>query len=642
MHFDPKLAALAAAFSPLIFAPGAAAAAGEAPLHVALDATQAAQKIYHVKVTMPAKPGPFTFVYPKWIPGYHGPVGPIEGVVSLRVLANGSPIDWRRDLVDFYAVHTDVPATASSIEVDFDLVGAPSQNGQNPPTNTTQLAVIEYSNFVVYPQGATAIGTQVDASLTLPSGWTFGTALPVQSHSGATIVFQPASLYTVVDSPIIAGAHEREFQLGGTQYLDIASDSDDGIDITPKFLTGMKHLVQEGPALYGGKHYRDYHFLLTAADPVGFEGIEHHESSDDRANEKYAADDTNYVLAADLLPHEYSHSWNGKYRRPADLTPPDYQQVEKTDLLWVYEGMNQYNGEKLATRARLIDFRGELDNLAISAASMDLQEGRGWRPVRDLADMAPFLYPAPRQYYELRRNAGDFYTEGDLIWLDADVTIRRLTHDAKSLDDFCRLWGNGSDESSAPVAITYDENDVIALLNKVVPYDWAGFFKERIATIQPHAPLGGITGGGYKLVYTDKESDLEKGRDAAQKQVDARFSIGLVIGTDGDGDGAIRDILVNSPAFRAGLATDSRIVAVDGRRWSPDILAEALKRHKGGSTPLELIVSNTDFFSVVHIDASSGVRYPHLVRDPSSPDELQKIYAPRTFTPSPEPSPGAG
>jgi predicted metalloprotease with PDZ domain len=639
MQFPSKLAALALAFSPLLFAPSGAFAAGD-PLHVALDASQAAQKIYHVKVTMPAKPGPFTFVYPKWIPGYHSPSGPIEDVVSLRVLANGTAIEWRRDLVDFYAVHTEVPASASSIEVDFDVVGAQSQNGQIAPTSTSQLAVIEYSNFVVYPQGATAVGTQVQATLTLPAGWTFGTALPVQSHTGATIVFQPASLYTVVDSPIIAGSHEKEFQLGGTQYLDIASDSNEGIDVTPKFLAGMRHLVQEAPALYGGKHYRDYHFLLSVADPVGFQGIEHHESSDNRANEKYASDDTSYVLAADLLPHEYSHSWNGKYRRPADLTPPDYQQPEKTDLLWVYEGMNQYNGEKLATRARLIDFRGELDDLALSAAEMDTEEGRGWRPVRDLADMAPYLYPAPGQYYALRRSAGDFYTEGDLIWLDADVTIRRLTHDAKSLDDFSRLWGNGSNESSPPVAITYDENDVIALLNQVVPYDWAGFFKERIATVQPHAPLGGITAGGYKLVYTDKESDLEKGRDAAQKQVDARYSIGLVIGAVGENDGVIRGIFVNSPAFRAGLAPDMRIIAVDGRRWSADILNEALKRHKGGTTPMELIVSNTDFYSVVHVDASSGARHPHLVRDPATPDELQKIYAPRTFTPSPEPSAG--
>jgi predicted metalloprotease with PDZ domain len=616
-----------------------AGAQGAPALSVALDATQAAQKIYHVKVTMAAQPGPFTFVYPKWIPGYHGPVGPIEEVVSLKVSAAGAPLAWRRDLVDSYAVQTTVPAGASNLEVDFDVVTGDSQNGQTAPVGTSQLALLEYSNFVVYPQGATAQGTHVDASVKLPAGWTFGTALPVRSREGQTIAFAPATLYTLIDSPIIAGAHEREYPLGGTQYLDVASDSDAGATLTPKFLTGMKHLVEEGPALYGGRHYRDYHFLLTLSDAVPIEGIEHHESSDDRSPEKYAADDANYPLDADLLPHEYSHSWNGKYRRPGDLSPPDYQQPELTDLLWVYEGMNQYNGEKLAARSRLIDFPGQLENLALSAASMDVESGRDWRPIRDTADEAPILYVAPRQYAALRRSAGDFYTEGDLIWLDADVTIRRLTNDAKSLDDFERLWGDGSDENNAPVLRPYDENDVLALMNSVVRYDWAGFFKDRIDTIAPHAPLDGITGGGYKLVYTAKESELEKGRDAARHQLDESFSLGMILGTDARTDGSIRDILTNSPAFNAGLAPDMKIVAVDGRAWSSEVLHDAMVAHKGGSTPLQLIVSNGDFFKVVQLDASEGERFPHLERDASKPDELQKIYAPLTFKPDSAASP---
>jgi predicted metalloprotease with PDZ domain len=379
--------------------------------------------------------------------------------------------------------------------------------------------------------------------------------------------------------------------------------------------------------------------LLALSDAIGYEGIEHHESSDNRAPEKYAADDTNYsVQLADLLPHEYSHSWNGKYRRPRGLSPPDFQQPEKTDLLWVYEGMNQYNGEKLAARSGLIGFSAQLDDLALSAATMDVESGRDWRPIRDTADGAPFLYIVPRQYGQVRRSAFDFYTEGTLIWLDADVTIRRLTHDAKSLDDFCNLWGNGDDETSVPVLNPYDEDDVIALLNRVVPYDWTAFFNERIATVAPRAPLGGIVGGGYTLTYTDHESDLEKGRDAGSKLDDERFSIGAIISTDGASDGSVRDVLTASPAFRAGLAPDMRIVAVDGRRWSSDVLHDALVRHKDGTTPLELIVSNGDFFKTVQLDAHDGPRYPHLVRNPAVPDELAKIYAPRTYVPSPEPS----
>ncbi|MBD5653826.1 MAG: M61 family metallopeptidase [Candidatus Eremiobacteraeota bacterium] len=618
-----------------LFASSSPSAQEIAPLRIAVDATQAMQKIYHVRETIPVRPGPVTLVYPKWIPGYHGPVGPIEAVVSFHVSAGGNGLEWRRDLVDMYAVHVTVPAGATNLDVTYDIVGAPSHNGQTEPVSTPEMALLEYSNFVMYLQGQTAEATTVDASLTLPAGWTFGTALPVRSHVGPSVAFAPASLYTLVDSPVIAGAHERAFPLSAGQELDVAADGDAALALTPKFITGMKHLVAEGPALYGGKHFRDYHFLLTLSDAIGFEGIEHHESSDDRAPEKYAADDEQYRFAADLLPHEYSHSWNGKYRRPADLTVADYQQPELTDLLWVYEGLNQYNGEKLATRARLIDFKDRLDDLALTAAGMDVESGRDWRPIRDTADGAPFLYESPRQYYNLRRSAGDFYSEGNLIWLEADVTIRRLTGDAKSLDDFCKLWGDGSDQTAVPKVRPYTESDVYAILNQVVPYDWAGFFKARIASIEPRAPLGGVTGGGYKLVYSNVESDYQKAANENAKVVDARFSLGLTISTDGDSNGRILDVLTQGAGYRAGLAPDMRIIAVDGRKWSGDALNDALRSHKGGSTPLEMIVTSDDFYKVVKIDASAGERYPHLVRD-AGPDELAKIYAPKTFVADPE------
>ena len=432
------------------------------------------------------------------------------------------------------------------------------------------------------------------------------------------------------------------FPLGENQELDVSADSDAALAISPKYLAGMKHLVAEGPALYGGKHYRDYHFMLTLSDPIGYEGIEHHESSDDRAVERYAMDDKIYRTGADLLPHEYSHSWNGKYRRPADLAVPDYQAPEKTDLLWVYEGLNQYNGEKLATRARISSFNDELDRLAMTAAAMDAESGRDWRPIRDTADGAPFLYVAPGDFYEQRRSAGDFYAEGDLIWLDADVTIRRLTHDAKSLDDFCKLWGNGSDVTSVPTVKPYDEADVLALLNEVVPYDWAGFFRNRIDAIAPRAPLGGITRGGYTLVYTDAPSALERLSNDNGHEIDALYSFGATFANGGDAagteDGTIRNILTDSPAFKAGLAPGNRVIAVDGRKWSSDVFKDALVAHKGGHDPMQLIVANEDRYSTVAVPVFSGERYPHLVRDSAHEDELAKVYAPRTFTPKPEAS----
>ena len=626
--------ALCAAFS---FLPAVAASAAPAtqpsPIRVAVDASQAPQKIYHVVVTMPAHEGAFAFVYPHWIPGYHGPVGPIEAVANVRVSANGTSLPWRRDLVDPYTIATTLPAGARALEVRFDMVSAPSHNGQNEAVGTSQLAVVEFSNFVVYPQGAVAEETPVSASLKLPPGWTFGTALPVASRAGDEIAFAPASLYTLVDSPIVAGAHERAYPLDARHELDVAGDSAAAIDVATAYLTGLKHLIAEGPALYGGEHYRNYHFLLALSDHVGFDGIEHHESSDNRASEKYAMDEAGYRVSADLLPHEYSHSWNGKYRRPADLAVPDYQAPEKTDLLWVYEGLNQYNGEKLATRARLSSFADQLDELAISAASMDAQNGRATRPVRDLADGAPFLYQSPEAFHALRRSAGDFYTEGDLIWLDADVTIRRLTNGARSLDDFCRLFAGGT-SADVPRYVPYEEADLYRLLNQVAPYDWAGFFAARVATAQPHAPLGGIEGAGYRLVYTDVASDFFKAREMEAKIVDATYSLGFTISNDDANVGTITDIRTDSKAFAAGLAPGMRIVAVDGRRFTPEVFHRALRAHAGSATPLQLIVQNDETFRTISVDARVGERFPHLVRDASRPDVLEAIYAPKTFAPS--------
>ena len=637
--FVPRYAA-ACAVAVLSAFPLAARAQSASPIRLALDATLAPQRIYSVRESMPAAPGAFTFAYPKWIPGYHGPTAPLEGVVSLRVSAGGKPLEWRRDLVDSYAIHTTVPAGASAVDVEFAVAGAPSRNGEEAPVSTSQLAVVEYSNFVMYPPGAGAYDLPVEASLALPPGWTFGTALPVAAENGSEITFKPAALYTLIDSPIVTGAHERAFDLGGGHELDAAADSAAGIALTPKFLTGMKHLVREGPALYGGKHYRDYHFLLSMSDDIEANGIEHHESSDNRAGERYASDDAVFSIFADLLPHEYSHSWNGKYRRPADLFPVDYQQPERTDLLWVYEGLNQYNGEKLSTRARLNSFSTELDTLAEAAASMDVESGRQWRPLRDVADAAALLYVAPGEYSALRRTAGDFYIEDDLIWLEADVTIRRLTHGARSLDDFCRLWGAGSDVADAPRPDTYELKDVIDLLNRTAPYDWSGFFAKRIDTVQPHAPFGGLEGGGYRLVYTDKQSPLQKAQDAQRKgAIDERYSVGMTIAADG----TVRDVLTQSAAFHAGIAPGDKLLAVDGRKYAVDTLRDAIKAHKGLDAPMQIVESNGDFVKTVDVVARDGERYPHLERIPGTVDELAKIYAPTTFVPQPEPSvtPGA-
>jgi len=615
----------------------AAQMGGIVPISVEVDATQARQKMYHVKVTMPAHPGAFTFVYPRWIPGWHSPSGPISNVVSMHVFASGREISWRRDLVDFFAIHTDLPAGAGSLRVDFDVVGAPPTLADLLIPSTENLAIVQWNAMLMYPEGALADVQPVVAKLRLPSGWSFGTALPVRSRSGDVVSFEQVSLTTLVDSPLVTGRYFRSVPLGGEHELDIAADSAAALGYSRQFLTGMRHLVAEGPALYGTKHYRNYHFLLTLTDSFDPNGIEHHESSDNRAVEKYLTDPQLFRTFADLLPHEFSHSWNGKYRRPADLLVDDFQKPERTDLLWVYEGLNQYVGELLQTRSHLLGYRDQLDSLAISAANMDVESGRKWRPIRDLADEAPVAYSAPGAYYELRRNGGDFYTECNLIWLEADVTIRRLSGGKRSLDDFLKLWASGG--STTPSVKTYTLDDVVTTLNAIQPYDWKDFLDERIAKVQPRAPLGGIKAAGWRLAYGDTASELFRANEVAAKQADFRFSLGIVVWTDADKDGTIKDLVIESPAYAAGLAPGMKIVAVDGRKWSADLLRQALRDAKANRKPLELIVSNGDFFRVVRVPYHRGERYPRLERIAGTPDLLARIYSPLTFRPSPEPTP---
>jgi predicted metalloprotease with PDZ domain len=611
--------------------PGSAQAAS--PLTIAVDASDAPQGIDHVVVTMPATPGAFTFVYPHWIPGYHGPVGPVEDVVSLNVSVNGTQIPWRRDLVDFYAFHTNLPAGANRLRVAFDVVRADSRTGELSPVGDANIAVLEYSMFAMYPQGGVAMDIPVDATLKLPDGWNFGTALPVASRSGSSVAFARASLYTVVDSPIESGRFYRAIPLGGEHELDVAADSASALAIAPSVLTGMQHLVAEGPALYGVKHYRDYHFLLALSDNIALQGVEHHESSDNRDFEEYLTDPAKFRAdVSDLMSHEYSHSWNGKYRRPAGLFVANYQDAERTDLLWVYEGLNEYLGRLLSTRARLNSFGDELEALANSAAMMDYERGRDWRPLQDTADEAPLAYMSPEQWYELRRSARDFYTEGHLLWLEVDVTIRKLTKGSRSIDDFCKLWAAGG--SPTPSVKTYTAQDVYALLNQVAPYDWAAFFEQRIAQIRPHAPLGGITGGGYTLVFDANRGEVAKQQEEDFKTANFLYSLGLTISSESGDEGRVRDVVPRSPADAAGIAPDMKIIAVNGRKYTLDLLHRIVKESAGSKGPIELIVSNGDFFKVAEVEWNGGERYPHLKRDPSTPDLLNAIYAPKTFVPS--------
>ena len=591
-----------------------------------VDASDAPRRLFHVRMNMPVKPGPLTLLYPQWIPGEHSPTGPITDVVGVKIQANGQAIAWNRDPVNMYAFHVTVPAGVASLDVTFDMISAPEAAGfSSGGSATTELAVLNWNQFLLYPQGSLPQQLQYRASLKVPHGWRYGTALPIAKESGDEIEFQPAPLGTLVDSPVSTGAHYRTVELGtdGTiaHYLHLAGDSDRAVEILPEDVEHYRNLVKEAGALFGSRHYRDYHFLLTMSDHIASFGLEHHESSDDRIGERGLLDESKRKVNAHLLPHEFTHSWNGKYRRPAGLVTTDFSQPMKGDLLWVYEGLTQYYGQVLSARSGLYTPEEFREALARAAAALDKKPGRTWRPLEDTAVAAQLLYFAREDYAGYRRST-DYYDEGTLIWLDADVLIRQLSNGAKSLNDFCRVFHGGP--GGAPALKPYTFDDVVAGLNSVQPYDWAKFLHARLESTAPHAPLGGIENGGWKLAYDSKASSMWKWFEEDGKYADLTYSLGVLVKEDG----SIEDVAVDSPAFRAGVTPAEKLIAVDSRQFSLTGLREAVAATASGKRGVELLVKNGEYYKTVRVEYQGGERYPHLVRDESKADMLSKIIEP--------------
>jgi predicted metalloprotease with PDZ domain len=612
-------------FSAAVLLAGLRLCAQNDRIQVHVDATDAPRRLYHVHMTVPAKAGPLTLVYPKWIPGEHMPSGPIADLVGLKIQAGGQSVLWRRDSVNMYAFHVDVPAGASALDVVFDFITPPDTGGfSSGSSTTTQLAVLNWNQLILYPEGVSPDQFKAQATLRVPDAWRYGTALPIAHESGNEVEFKPASLTTLVDSPVSMGRHYRTIDIGVDNgiphYLNLAADSDRAMEVTPELIAQYKNLVAEAGALFGSRHFRDYHFLLTLSDHVAHFGLEHHESSDDRVGERTLIDDGPRKLAATLLPHEFTHSWNGKYRRPAGLATGNFDAPMKGDLLWVYEGLTNYLGDILAPRSGLLSPEDFRESLAIVAAQLDTASGRAWRPLEDTAVAAQILYEAREDYTEYRRSV-DYYPEGTLIWLDADVTIRRLSKGTKSLNDFCKAFYGGPGGTPALKAYTFD--DVVAALNAVQPYDWAGFLNKRLRSTEPHAPLGGIENGGWKLVYTATASDYWKASEAEKKIVDLSYSLGLLVSEDG----LIGNVLYDGRARRAGIAPATRLIAVNGRQYTSTLLRETVDATAKNAEPIELLIKDGDFYKTHHIDYRGGSRYPHLERNESKPDLLSAIIA---------------
>lgn len=601
--------------------PAAASYATQAdPMTLVLDARTASRGLMHSRMSIPVKPGAFTFVYPKWIPGEHGPTGPLSDISQIQVSAGGHALAWRRDVVDMYAFHVEVPAGVSRIDVDFTVI-----ENAGDTMSSKNVAIVNWNRDLFYQAAVNSHDYYVKPSILLPPGWGYASALYGAHQTGDRVDFAVTPLNMLIDSPLDMGRYFEHVLLwknaDATQWLDIFADKPQDLDFSPKVLDGYKHMPAQAFALYGSRHWTWYHSLLTLSDAIGFQGIEHHQSSDDRAPDDFLTNPQEQTGSGDLVTHELSHSWNGKYRRPWDLTTLNFQIPQRTDLLWVYEGMNQYLGDLLSFRSGIRDPKEYPEYLASIWAQMDSEPGRGTEPLIDTTTAAPYLYEARGQYSSLRRTAGDFYTEGELIWLDADTIIREKSGGTKSLDTFLHAFTEPAD--TGPITKTYTREDVERTLSSVVPYDWHGFFERYVYQVSEHPPSDDLARAGWQLVYNSKPNLFIKTRSAHTHSQNYWYSLGMNIADKGQ----VLDVRENSPAWKAGLSPGVKVLAVNGQEWDPDVLEYAVKTAAHSSAGIAFIADNDGAVGTYTVNYHGGLRFPHLVRIAGTPDMLAKIMA---------------
>ncbi len=612
-----------------------------APITLRVDLTEAPRRILHATETMPVTAGPLTLVYPKWIPGEHGPTGPIDNLAGLVMTAGGQRVDWQRDKVDMFSFHLNVPQGATELTIKLDFLTPGETPGFSGGASTSaNLALLSWNSVVLYPEGAKASEVMVTPSIRIPGDWKFGTALEAQGGNGSGIsgissveplpwswLFKTVSLEQLVDSPVLAGRWFKEIVLAPEvtpkHFLDMAADGPQDLELSKEHVAAFSKLVLETGALYKSRHYGSYHFLVTLSDQVAHFGLEHHQSSDDRVPEKTFTDETRFTLAGNLLPHEFTHSWNGKYRRPAGLATDNYQKPMEGDLLWVYEGLTEYLGDVLAARSGVWSAEQYRGYLADSAAEMDNRPGRTWRNIQDTATAAQVLGAGGSSQWDNWRLALDYYPEGELLWLDVDTTIREKTKGKRKLEDFVAGF-HGVGGNTAPKVVPYTFNDVVTGLNAVVPNDWAAFLRSRLDSHENHAPLGGIARGGYRLDYGESSNVYSKAREALSESASFWYSIGLGVSKTGN----VFDVLKDGASDKAGVAPGMKIVAVNGRAFTAELLKAAVREAKGTGPAMSLIAENTGYFKVITVEYHGGERYPFLERVEGTPDRLDEILKP--------------
>jgi predicted metalloprotease with PDZ domain len=587
-----------------------------------VDATDLSQQVFRMHMTIPVKPGPLTLLYPQWLPANHGPNGPITQLAGLKFTANGKPVEWKRDPVHVYAFHLTVPEGATSLEAEYQYL-SPLEPGQGRITMTDDILGVQWISTTLYPAGYVARGINVQANLKLPAGWQYATALETDNRAGDDVHFKASDLETLMDSPLFAGRYSKRFDLdpGGKVpvRLNVFADSPESLEAKPEQIAAHRALVQQAYKLYGSYHYDHYDFLLSLSDEFGGIGREHHQSSENGVKPGYFTDWAKSEAGRELLPHEFTHSWNGKFRRPAGQDVPNFNTPMDNELLWVYEGQTQYWGNVLAARSGLVSATGARDALAASAARYDSVAGRAWRAVQDTV-YDPILNARRGLGWPNWQRSEDYYVEGMLIWLDVDTRIRELSGDKRSLDDFARAFYGVNNGSHLPAFYTFD--DVVATLQKIQPYDWAGFLRAKLDGHGPGAPLDGLARAGWKLVYTDTPTDYLKAVDDRNKVLDLTYSLGFTVAQDG----AVRNVVWDGLGFRAGLAANSTVMAVNDRVYKPELLKAAIKDAKDGK-PIRILVKKGNVLRTISLDYRGGLRYPRLERIEGTKDRLTPIFS---------------
>jgi predicted metalloprotease with PDZ domain len=595
-------------------------------IQLRVDATDLQRRIFRVHETIPVPHGgDFVLLYPKWLPGNHSSSGQIGKVAGLVVTAGGKRLNWVRDTLDVYGFHIDVPAGVKAIEIDFQYV-SPTAENQGRTVMTPELASIQWIANSLYPAGYYVRNIPVQATVKIPQGWQIATALRPASGGGtSTITYRTVPYDVLVDSPALAGAYFRKWELSPDVTLNVAADTPAELAATDQQIALHRNLVDQALKAFGAQHYDHYDFLLSISDNLGGIGLEHHRSSEDGVNRGYFTEWRDAQRDRNLLPHEYTHSWNGKYRRGKDLWTPDYRTPMQDSLLWVYEGQTQFWGYVLDARSGMMTKQETLDAIAATAATYDqATPGRSWRPLVDTTNDPIIAQRSPQPWRGWQRSE-DYYSEGMLIWMDVDRILREQSGGRKSIDDFAKAFFGVNDRDYGE--LTYTIDDVARTLNGVQPYDWAGYLRRRLDAYTERAPLEGITQGGYRLIYTDTPTDWFKSGEKKSKAVDLSYSGGFSVSMK---DGKVTSVIWDGPAFNAGLTVGSQILAVDGRTFTGDALKSAIRAAGArGRDPVHLLVQSGDTFRTLDLDWHGGLRYPRLEPTQGGKGTLDALLAPR-------------